>query len=229
MNFYTNVLQWGNQLFCRAIINGERQNFKIKYRPTLYSPVNKHTGYNTLEGVPVLPTEFDSIKEAKEWVESHKNQPELVYGNTQYSYNYIADTYKGDIAWDLDKILMVTIDIEVQCQNGFPSPIEAAEEMLSITLKNHQNKKIVVWGIGKFETDRDDVTYVECESEVHLLKEFLTFWDKHQPDIITGWNTEFFDIPYICNRIIKLFGEDELKRLSPWGSVQARDVYNMGR
>ena len=229
MNFYTNVLQWGNQLFCRAIINGERQKFKIKYRPTLYSPVNKHTGYNTLEGVPVLPTEFDSIKEAKEWVESHKNQPELVYGNTQYSYNYIADTYKGDIAWDLDKILMVTIDIEVQCQNGFPSPIEAAEEMLSITLKNHQNKKIVVWGIGKFETDRDDVTYVECESEVHLLKEFLTFWDKHQPDIITGWNTEFFDIPYICNRIIKLFGEDELKRLSPWGSVQARDVYNMGR
>ena len=229
MNFYTNVLQWGNQLFCRAIINGERQKFKIKYRPTLYSPVNKHTGYNTLEGVPVLPTEFDSIKEAKEWVESHKNQPELVYGNTQYSYNYIADTYKGDIAWDLDKILMVTIDIEVQCQNGFPSPIKAAEEMLSITLKNHQNKKIVVWGIGKFETDRDDVTYVECESEVHLLKEFLTFWDKHQPDIITGWNTEFFDIPYICNRIIKLFGEDELKRLSPWGSVQARDVYNMGR
>ena len=229
MNFYTNVLQWGNQLFCRAIINDERQKFKIKYRPTLYSPVNKHTGYNTLEGVPVLPTEFDSIKEAKEWVESHKNQPELVYGNTQYSYNYIADTYKGDIAWDLDKILMVTIDIEVQCQNGFPSPIEAAEEMLSITLKNHQNKKIVVWGIGKFETDRDDVTYVECESEVHLLKEFLTFWDKHQPDIITGWNTEFFDIPYICNRIIKLFGEDELKRLSPWGSVQARDVYNMGR
>ena len=229
MNFYTNVLQWGNQLFCRAIINDERQKFKIKYRPTLYSPVNKHTGYNTLEGVPVLPTEFDSIKEAKEWVESHKNQPELVYGNTQYSYNYIADTYKGDIAWDLDKILMVTIDIEVQCQNGFPSPIKAAEEMLSITLKNHQNKKIVVWGIGKFETDRDDVTYVECESEVHLLKEFLTFWDKHQPDIITGWNTEFFDIPYICNRIIKLFGEDELKRLSPWGSVQARDVYNMGR
>ena len=229
MNFYTNILQWGNQLFCRAIINGERQNFKIKYRPTLYSPVNKHTGYNTLEGVPVLPTEFDSIKEAKEWVESHKNQPELVYGNTQYSYNYIADTYKGDIAWDLDKILMVTIDIECRSENGFPSPTEAKEEMLSITIKNHQNKKIVVWGVGKFTTNREDVTYIECESEVHLLKEFLIFWEKHQPDIITGWNTEFFDIPYICNRIIHQFGEDELKRLSPWKSVQSREVYKMGR
>jgi len=229
MNFYTNVLQWGNQLFCRAIINGERQNFKIKYRPTLYSPVNKHTGYNTLEGVPVLPTEFDSIKEAKEWVESHKNQPELVYGNTQYSYNYIADTYKGDIAWDLDKILMVTIDIEVKCENGFPDPKAADEEMLSITIKNHQNKKIVVWGVGKFITNRDDVTYIECESEIHLLKEFLVFWEKHQPDVITGWNTEFFDIPYLCNRIKKKISEDELKRLSPWGSVQEREVYKMGR
>ena len=230
MNFYTNVLQWGNQLFVRAVINGERQNFKIKYRPTLYSPVpGKKTGYKTLDGVFVLPTEFDSIKEAKEWVDSHKSQPELVYGNTQFSYNYIADTYKGRIDWDLDNILMVTIDIEVQCENGFPSPSEAKEEMLSITIKNHQNKKIVVFGIGKFETDRDDVTYVECESETHLLKEFLIFWENNQPDIITGWNTEFFDIPYICNRIINLFGEDELKRLSPWGSVQPREVFKMGR
>ena len=230
MNFYTNVLQWGNQLFVRAVVNGERQNFKVKYRPTLYSPVpGKETGYKTLNGVSVLPTEFDSIKEAKEWIDSHKNQPELVYGNTQFAYNYIADTYKGDVKWDLDKLLMVTIDIEVQCENGFPSPTEAEEEMLSITIKNHQNKKIVVWGIGKFETDREDVTYIECESEVHLFKEFLIFWEKHQPDIITGWNTEFFDIPYLANRIIKLFGEDELKRLSPWGSVQEREVFKMGR
>jgi len=230
MNFYTNVLQWGNQLFVRAVVNGERQNFKVKYRPTLYSPVpGKETGYKTLNGVSVLPTEFDSIKEAKEWVESHKNQPELVYGNTQFAYNYIADTYKGDIAWDLDKILMVTIDIEVQCSNGFPDPKAADEEMLSITIKNHQNKKIVVWGVGKFTTNRDDVTYIECESEVHLFKEFLIFWEKHQPDIVTGWSSEFFDIPYLVNRIIKLFGEDEIKRLSPWGSVQAREVFKMGR
>ena len=229
MNFYTNVLQWGNQLFVRAVINGERQNFKIKYRPTLYSPVTKHTGYTTLEGLPVLPIEFDNIKEAKEWIESHKSQPELVYGNTQFAYNYIADTYKGRIDWDIDQLLIVTCDIEVKCSNGFPDPKLADEEMLSITIKNHQNKKIVVWGIGKFETDREDVTYVECESEVHLFKEFLIFWEKHQPDVITGWNSEFFDIPYICNRIIHLFGEDELKRLSPWGSVQERDVYKLGR
>ena len=124
---------------------------------------------------------------------------------------------------------MVTIDIEVQCENGFPSVREAEEELLSITIKNHQNKRIVVWGIGDFKTDREDVTYVKCDSEIHLLKEFLAFWEKYHPDIVTGWNSEFFDIPYICNRIKKLFGEDELMRLSPWGGVRDREVYQMGR
>ena len=229
MNFYTNVLQRGNQLFVRAVVNGQRQNFKIRYCPTLFSPVKQETGYKTLDGIPVLPIQFDNIKEAKEWVESHKSQPELVYGNTQFAYNYISDTYKNQVNWDLDKILIVTIDIEVECENGFPAVRTAAEPMLSITIKNHQNKKIVVFGLHEFENSRDDVTYIQCESEIHLLKEFLIFWEKHQPDVITGWNTEFFDIPYLCNRISHLFGEDELKRLSPWGVVYSKDIYKMGR
>ena len=228
MNFYTNVLQWGNFLLVREVKNGQRQNSRVKYSPTLYSPVNKETGYKTLEGNHVLPHVFDTMKEAKEWVADRKDQPGLVYGNTQYPYAYIADTW-NTVNWDLDKILIVTVDIEVQCENGFPSVFFAEEEMLSITVKNHQNKKILVWGIGKFKTEREDVTYIECESETHLLKEFLVFWEKHQPDVVTGWNTEFFDIPYLCNRIKKLFGEDELKRLSPWGGVQDREVYQMGR
>ena len=229
MNFYTNVLQWGNNLLVRAVINDKRENFRIRYSPTLYAPVEKKTPYKNLDGGYVTNLTFSTMKEAKEWVDTMKNQPHLVYGNTQYPYTYIADTYKGRVDWDLEKILMVTIDIEVQCENGFPSVREAEEELLSITIKNHQNKRIVVWGIGDFKTDRQDVTYVKCESEIHLLKEFLAFWEKYHPDIVTGWNSEFFDIPYICNRIKKLFGEDELKRLSPWGGVRDREVYQMGR
>ena len=229
MSFYTNVLQWSNDLLVREVKNGQRQNSRIRYSPTLYSPVKQKTGYKTLNGEHVLPQTFDTMKEAKRWVEDHKSQPDLVYGNTQYAYNYLSDTYKGKVDWDLEQILIVTIDIEVQCENGFPSAFLAEEEMLSITIKNHQNKKIVVWGIGKFKTDREDVTYIECESEKHLLKEFLVFWEKHQPDVVTGWNTEFFDIPYLCNRIKKVFDEQEVKRLSPWGSVNDREVYQMGR
>jgi len=229
MNFYTNVLQWGNYLLVREVKNNQRQNSRIKYSPTLYSPAKQKTGYKTLEGDYVLPQNFNTIKEAKRWVDDRKDQPHLVYGNTQFAYNYLADTYKGRVDWNLEQILIITIDIEVQCENGFPSPELAEEELLAITIKNHQNKKIVVWGIGEFKTDRDDVIYIQCKNEKQLLKEFLVFWENHYPDIVTGWNSEFFDIPYVCNRIKKLFGEDELKRLSPWGGVYDREVYKMGR
>ena len=229
MNFYTNVIQWGNELLVREVKNGQRTKDRITYSPTLYAPVKKQTPYKNLTGGYVTDLTFTTIKEAKEWVESMKDQPHLVYGNTQYPYTYISDTHKGQVDWDLEKILIVTIDIEVQCENGFPSPKLAEEELLSITIKNHQTKRIVVWGIGDFETDRGDITYIKCEDEAHLLQEFLVFWEKYHPDIVTGWNSEFFDIPYVCNRIKKLFGENQLKRLSPWGGVREREVYQMGR
>ena len=229
MKFYTNILQWGNSLLLREVVNGERVCRKVRYSPTLYAPVNSPTEWKTLKGQYVTPIQHNTIKEAKEWVENYKNQPELVHGSTMYSYNYIADEYPNRINYDVDQILIVTIDIEVECENGFPSPEAAAEPLLSITVKNHQSKKFVVWGVGKFQNDRDDVTYVECSDELHLIKEFLSFWESHQPDIVTGWNTEFFDIPYLCNRIEKLCGEDEVKRLSPWRSVFSREVFKMGR
>ena len=229
MNFYTNISQWGNTLLLREVVNGQRLTRRVKYKPTLYAPVAEPTEWKTLDGKYVTPVKFDTMKESREWVDNYKNQPEMVFGSTMYAYNFIAESYSNAVEYDIDKILIVTIDIEVQCENGFPNPKDAIEPLLSITVKNHQSKKFVVWGIGKFNNVRDDVTYIECESELHLIKEFLIFWEKHQPDIITGWNTEFFDIPYLCNRITNLCGEDEIKRLSPWRSVHSREVFQMGR
>jgi DNA polymerase elongation subunit (family B) len=230
MNFYTNVLQYGNSILVREVRDGERTTRRVKYEPTLFDIFNgrEETGYKTLEGKSVKPHSFESIKDAKQWVSDRENQ-EIVYGNTQYPYCWIADEYPNQINWDLDQMLMYTIDIEVECENGFPKPEDAAEPMLSITIKNHQTKDIRVWGIGEFQNYRDDVNYRMCESEVHLLQEFLAFWQNNSPDIVTGWNTEFFDIPYLVNRIRNVFDEEEIKRLSPWNNVFAREVYKMGQ
>ena len=229
MNFYTNISQWGNTLLLREVVNGERLTRRVKYKPTLYVPVEKPTEWKTLDGKYVTPINFHNMKEAREWVDNYKSQPHMVHGSTMFPYNYLTESYPNAVEYDVDQILIVTIDIEVQCENGFPAPEQAIEPLLSITVKNHQSKKFVVWGIGKFHNTRDDVTYVECENELHLIKEFLMFWERHQPDVITGWNTEFFDIPYLCNRITNLCGEDEIKRLSPWRSVHSREVFQMGR
>ena len=230
MSFYTNVLQYGNSLLVRYVEDGKRLTKRVKYQPTLFDLVTtrEKTGYSTLDGRAVLPHKFDSIREAKDWIADRDSQ-DIVFGNTQYPYCWIADEYPGRVDWDLDQMLIVTIDIEVECENGFPKPEDALEPMLSITVKNHQTKRIVVWGLHDFRNDRDDVTYIKCESEVHLLKEFLAFWERNVPDIVTGWNTEFFDIPYLCNRIKRVFDEDEVKRLSPWRNVFDRSVYQMGR
>ena len=228
MRFYTNVSQWGNNLLLREVIDGKRVNRKVKYSPTLYCPVMRETHFKTLEGKYVTPIKHQTMKDAKEWVEQYKQQPHLLYGNTQYAYSFLYENYPN-LDWSLEEILIATIDIEVACENGFPNPQDAIEPLLSITIKNHSNKQIFVWGVGEYKTHRNDVAYVKCDNEKELIYEFLKFWQMNQPDVITGWNTEFFDIPYLCNRIKKLCGEDDLKKLSPWGSVSSKSIYSMGR
>jgi len=227
--FYTNVHQWGDNLLVRAIENNKRVAKRVRYEPTLFVPVQKQTSFTTLDGKFLTPMKFTSMKESKEFVEQYKDQPHLVFGHTQYAYTYIADKYPEDIKWDYSKLLLITIDIEVECENGFPNPRQSIEPLLSITVKNHQTQGIVVWGIGKFTTDRDDVTYIQCKDETDLLEEFIVFWEQNTPDVVTGWNIDFFDIPYLMNRIKLLFGEKKLKAFSPWGNVSDKEVFMMGR
>ena len=129
----------------------------------------------------------------------------------------------------MDDILVVTIDIEVASDNGFPKVEDSTEELLSITIKNHQSKKIVVFGVGEYTNNREDVSYVKCQDEDELLQKFLTFWENHKPDVVTGWNSKFYDIPYLIHRIKYRFGEDEIKRLSIWKSVFKDSIYIAGK
>jgi DNA polymerase elongation subunit (family B) len=224
MNFYTHVAQWGNHLLVRGVRNGERYTERVKYEPTLYVPVKKETGWKTLEGNNVSPMKFLTIKEAKEFISQYESQPHLVYGLSQFPYTYLSEKFPKQIQFDSDLIKKVTIDIEVECENGFPYADKAEEPMLSITIKDHNAGKIIVWGLHPYHTSRDDVEYIKCETERELLARFLAWWDSDHPDIVTGWNTEFFDIPYICNRIEKVMGEESVRRLSPWGVVNMRMV-----
>lgn len=223
MNFYTHVAQWGNNIFMRGVKNGERINKSIRYKPTLYVPSKKPSKFQTLEGSSVSPIKFETIKEAKEFVSQYENQPGLVFGLNQFVYTYIADNYQ-DIRFDRSLMQVYTIDIEVQCENGFPNQEIAAEELLSITVKRYGFDDIIVWGIGDFKTDNEFVQYNRCQNEVELLNKFIVWWESIHPDAITGWNTEFFDIPYICNRIKRLFGNDTLRRLSPWKIVNEKKI-----
>jgi len=223
MDFYTNVISYGNSILIRGVRNGERITARNKYQPTLFVPVKKKTQYKALDGKYLTPVKQQSIKHSKEFLSQYENQQNLIYGMTRYNFQY------SDIKWNIDNILIVTIDIEVASDNGFPKVEDAAEELLAITIKNHQSKKLVVFGVNDYVNNREDVSYVKCDTEVELLKKFLTFWESNKPDVVTGWNSKFYDLPYLVHRIKILFGEDEVKRLSVWKTVYKDSVYISGK
>jgi len=229
-NFYTNIIQKGNSLLIRKISDGKRVYEKVNHKPTFYFPSKKKKSkLKTLSGVPVEAIELPSISDAREFLGHYRDQPGLVYGMERYPYVWIADNYEGFVDWSMDKILVITIDIEVASEHGFPDPGLAEEEVLSITVKNHKTKKIIVWGVYDYNNTRDDVEYIYCVDERELLEQFVGFMVEVQPDIITGWNTTFFDVPYLANRITKLFGDKMRNNMSPWNVVSEEKVNTFGR
>jgi DNA polymerase elongation subunit (family B) len=127
-----------------------------------------------------------------------------------------------------------TIDIETEYDNGFPHPSEASQRILAITLKNNIDNIYWVWGYGDYDVEAaliKPVRYTKCKNEEELLLKFLDFFSSHEkcPDVITGWNVRFFDIPYLVNRTAKILGLDQVKKFSPWGLVDYRKVNRRGK
>ncbi|MAJ43661.1 MAG: DNA polymerase [Candidatus Marinimicrobia bacterium] len=224
-SFYTNVLEYKGKLLIRGVSNGESYLSRTNYSPTLFVKANQKTNYKTLDGEYLSPREFGSISKAKYFCEQYKSIPEYkIYGMNRYQYQYLANTYKEDIKWNKDYIKIFTLDIETECENGFPDPDTAKETIICITVKNHSNKQILTWGTGDFISKKANSTYVKCQNEKHLLLEFMKFWCKNHPDIVTGWNVKFFDIPYLMNRMRRIFDNDTINKMSPWNYVNAERI-----
>ena len=228
-NFYTNVICVGNNILYRGVENGRRVKLRVGYTPTMFLPSQKETKWKTLHGEYLDEIKLGSIRECRDFIKRYEDVENFkIYGNTRYEYAYIADEFKGAIDWDQAKINIAVIDIEVGSENGFPDPYKANEPITAIAVKTLDGD-MKVYGCGSFNNSRDDVTYIKCRDEYDLCKRFLEDWKYNTPDIITGWNTRFFDIPYLVNRFVKILGEDEMKYLSPWGIVQERKSNIKGR
>ena len=128
------------------------------------------------------------------------------------------------IDWNIEELSIAIIDIEVGSENGFPDPYKTTEPITAIAVRQ-LNGGTTVYGCGHYDNNDETVTYIRCQDEIDLCKKFLNDWQHNYPDVVTGWNTEGFDIPYLVNRFTKLFGEKEARKLSPWEVINER-VYN---
>ena len=212
--FYTNVSRYGNNILYVGYDNGNRIRESVKFKPTLFLKTNNPSKYKTLDGINVDSVEPGTMRDCKEFIETHSASNFTVYGNTDYVAQFINSRFPNTCTFDRDTLNVSFIDIEVQSDEGFPHPNDAAFPVTAITLKNNIDHKYYTWGTGEFENSRDDVIYVQCKDEHSLLNRFIAHWQLNYPDIISGWNSEGFDIPYLVNRIARLFGDEELKRLS---------------
>jgi len=231
MSFYTNVHRLGNNILFRGISNdGQRFKDRVEYKPTLYIPTKEKTKFRTLEGKPVGEIQPGNMRECRDFIRKYKEVDNFnIYGNDKFEFSFIAEYFPEEhIDYDFSQIRIAYLDIEVASENGFPDIDNANEEVTAITVKI--DRKCYVFGRGEFVHERENVFYFRFDSERALLQKFFEMWDKESPDIVTGWNIETFDIPYLVNRAKRLFDEkrNPYRLLSPWKKVHAYTMFGMG-
>ncbi len=223
----------GDHFLVRGYENGKHFMTREKFNPTLFVPANKKTKYQTLNGEYVEAVQPGSVRDCREFVKKYENVENFkIFGNTQYIYQYISDIYpEEELKFDINKIKVTTIDIEVASENGFPDVESAAEEVLLITIQDYSSKQIRTWGKGPFQNKQKNVNYRSFSTEYDLLNDFINWWmiESNTPEVVTGWNSKLYDIPYLVRRIDRVIGEKLMKRLSPWGLVTENETYISGR
>jgi DNA polymerase elongation subunit (family B) len=233
MRFYTNVQMVGDHFLIRGYENGKHFMTREKFYPTLFVPSKKNTQYQTLNGEYVEAVQPGTVRECREFIKKYDGVRGFdISGNDRYIYQYISETYPEDeLKFDISKIKVTTIDIEVASENGFPDVESAAEEVLLISIQDYNTKQIRTWGLGKFNNQQSNVNYRSFTNEYDLLNDFISWWmiEDNTPEVITGWNSELYDIPYLVRRIDRVLGEKLMKRMSPWGLVTESEKFISGR
>ena len=233
MRFYTNVQMVGDNFLVRGYEDGKHFATREKFYPTLFVDSKRKTKYRTLDGLPVEPIEPGTVRDCREFIKKYNEVENFnVYGNERFIYQYISSKYpEQELKFDVEKIKLTTIDIEVASENGFPDVESAAEEVLLITLQDYTTKQIRTWGLGSFNHNQKNLIYKGFDTEYQLLSDFINWWmiEENTPEVITGWNSKFYDIPYLCRRIDRILGEKLKKRMSPWGLVTEEETHIMGR
>jgi DNA polymerase elongation subunit (family B) len=236
--FYTSVERLANNLLYRGYDDdGKKISHRIKYKPTLYLKSKKqNTSWKSLDGVPVDPIQFSSMSELRDFQKTYRDVPDFkLYGNERHIPAFIQGQFPNEIPYDRRLIDIASLDIETSFGDGFPEIDNPVNEILTIALKSSRDDTYRVWGLKPYDEQSTQlrslkIEYRQFKDEASMLEAFVEYWatPENTPDIITGWNTRFFDIPYMISRMVFLLGEDFAKGLSPWRKIERRDIRVQG-
>lgn len=227
--FYTSIKRSGNALLTRYIDDdGVKHQQRItNFKPVVFNQSSTDSGWSDLYGLRLSPKQFQTIAEYRDFLKNYDNVEGMKLWEVPIDLQYIISQYPRVIDWQYNKIKVFFIDIEVKVGTAFPDPNKAEQEITAITIYDSISKQYLIFGQKESNYKADNAQYFNCGNERKLLSAFLTFWESNHPDIVTGWNIDGFDIPYIVNRLTRIIDEDAPKRLSPWKMItikESRDI-----
>lgn len=232
--FYTNVEVRGNHILYRGYENGLPVQQKIPYRPHLFTPTKDETIYKVFKSnKPVQKKEFDSISDMKEFVEQYKDVPNFeYYGCSNIVRQFVGNYFREEIKWDSTQTQIWFFDIETEVEGSkFPEPDLAEERIQLVSMMNSTTKDIHVWSLHPVEENTlkefPNIKFRNFDNdEKALLKDLILFFADTRIDVLSGWNSDPFDVPYLVNRIKKVIGDTAANYLSPWRIVKPRNYMN---
>lgn len=192
----------------------------FEYTPTYYK-LDPNGQYETLDGKRVSKT-----------YTCDKNDPLTYYEiDIPMETRVLVDAYK-----DLDDAPKFhnVVFLDIECEIGGALTTEyiksAPMKITSISLYDVNLKKFYCLILDEKKqlkhVEEENKEIIPCNDETSLLSKFIDLWLVCDPTIISGWNSEFFDIPYLYHRIHKVLGEEKAKELSPLGVTFVKDYFN---
>ena len=192
---------------------------KFQYQPTYWKRIDEWQ-----EGAqPILTGGW-----AKPTKKYSKEDPNLLEKDIDKCLVVLRELYykQDDVVPSWHNIVYLDIEIEMggaltpEYIKSSPMPIT------SIALIDVTTKTKICFIVDKSkeiqEHNQDGKLIIPCSSEKELIKRFLDKWEELDPTIVVGWNSAYFDIPYLYFRLQQIMG-DEVLRLSPIRKVNYRD------
>lgn len=163
-----------------------------------------------------------------------KNDPDLFESDIAETTRILVDMY-GDSDMPSKGIVTMTFDIEVEMITGIPDPTQGNNEVTSIAYHDSATNHYTILVLDKKRKlenkTTDNKTVIPCYDEKTLLLKFIDAIQEIQPHVMTGWNCDAFDIPYLHNRIKRVLGKKHANNLSVIGEMfysPYRNRYTIG-
>lgn len=227
---YRNLAYIPNQRVMRLYTwddDGVRIETDVPYQPYFYyETVSKRYDAVSLYGTKLRKVIGTSELDRRKKIEDLNEQK--IYENISPYQQFLVDRFwqvNEDTDFSKFPLKIWFFDIETYSPDEFPKPEEASHMINVITIYDTEKETYYTWGIQPYTPKTDDVIYYHCRNETELLQKFLDHYCNDRPDILSGWNSELFDIPYVINRVRNILGEDATRLFSPVHDEIMKPIY----